>query len=428
MHILIASCLLIVCGIVDSTLYNQRGQLFNQLNQRRQRSIGFPYPYGYHYNPIEPSIDVLGSSSDAFDSQINSYKPIHQYVKMSTHDEDLVPRTYSYRPMNSIYDSEYTSAQNIPKLMPENIYDYKYIASPPINYQPQPLIPESEVAFNLFAIRKSSVFSYKSPNLNLNSNILSSIFVDPKSAETDSEISKVPSSSVIIVELLPEKLEHESTTATTEDPYEIKSYIEKVLTKKPFSVESESKYDAETPIENESNVLEENSSENQSYSITTEDELNAFTTEDEPNVVTTEDDSNYIPTEDESNSFTTEDESNSFTTEDESNSFTTEENQTEDEDSQTSTTQETTTVSGIDDVLNEDWFNTKSEEDSELKLKEIVDRYQKFRKQMKPLFTTTLDFKSEPSSSESDEKQVQTVPTDTILSGNEETETSAEYE
>lgn len=419
MHILLASCLLIVCGIVDSTLFNQRGQLFNQLNQRRQRSIGFPYPYGYHYNPIEPSIDVLGSSSDAFDSQINSYKPIHQYVKMSTYDEDLVPRTYSYRPMNSIYDSEYTSVQNIPKLMPENIYDYKYIASPPINYQPQPLIPESEVAFNLFAIRKASVFSYKSPNLNLNSNILSSTFYDPKSAETDSEISKVPSPSVIIVELLPEKSEHESTTTTTEDPYEIKSYIEKVLKKNPFSVESESKYDAETPIENELNVLEENSSENQLYSITTEDESNAFTTEDEPNVVTTEDDLNDIPTEDESNSFTTEDESNSFTTE---------ENQTEDDDSQTSTTQEITTVSGIDDVLNDDWFNTKSEENSELKLKEIIDRYQKLREQMKPLFTTTLDFKSEPSSSASNEKQMHTAPSDTILSGNEETETSAEYE
>jgi len=293
--------------------------------------------------------------------------------------------------------------------MPENIYDYKYMASPPINYQPQPLIPESDVAFNLFAIRKASVFSYKSPNLNLNSNILSSIFVDPKSAETDPEISKAPSPSVIIVELLPEKSEHESTTATTEDPFEIKSYIEKVLTKKPFSVEGESNYDAETPIENESNLLEENLSENHSHSITTEDESNAFTTENEPNVITTEDESNDIPTEDESNSFTTE------------------ETQTEDDDSKTSTTQETTTVSGIDDVLDDDWFNTKSEEDSELKLKEIIDRYQKLREQMKPLFTTTLDFKS---SSASDEKQEQTVPSDTILrlSGNEETETSAEYE
>lgn len=331
---------------------------------------------------------------------------------MSTHDEDLVPRTYSYHPMNSIYDSEYTSVQNIPKLMPENIYDYKYIASPPINYQPQPLIPENDVAFNLFAIRKASVFSYKSPNLNLNSNILSSIFVDPKSAETDPEISKVPSSSVIIVELLPEKSEHESTTATTENPYEIKSYIEKVLTKKPFSVEGESNYDAETPIENESNLLEENSSENQSYYIMTEDESNAFTTEDELNVITTEDESNDIPTEDESNSFTTE------------------ENQTEDDDSKTSTTQETTTVSGIDDVINDDWFNTNSDEDSKLKLKEIIDRYQKLREQMKPLLTTAVDFMSEKSSSASDEKQVQTVPSDTILglSGIEETETSAEYE
>ncbi|XP_050056932.1 uncharacterized protein LOC114129326 [Aphis gossypii] len=407
MHILIASCLLIVCGIVDSTLYNQRGQLFNQLNQRRQRSIGFPYPYGYHYNPIEPSIDVLGSSNDAFDSQINSYKPIHQYVKMSTHDEDLVPKTYSYHPMNSIHDSEYTSVQDIPKLMPENIYDYKYIASPPINYQPQPLIPESDVAFNLFAIRKASVFSYKSPNLNLNSNILSSIFVDPKSAETDPEVSKAPSPSVIIVELLPEKSEHESTTATTEDPYEIKSFIEKILTKKPFSVEGESNYDAEAPTDNESNLLEENSSENHSYSTTTEDESNVFTTENEPNVITTEDNSNDIPTEDVSNSFTTE------------------ETQTEDDDSNTSTTQETTTVSGIDDVLDDDWFNRKSEEDSELKLKEIIDRYQKLREQMKPLLT--LDSKS---SSESDEKQVQTVPSYTLLRfpGYEETETLAEFD
>jgi len=333
---------------------------------------------------------------------------------MSTHDEDLVPRTYSYHPMNSIYDSEYTSVQDTPKLMPENIYNYKYIASPPINYQPQPLMPESDVSFNVFAVRKASIFSYKSPNLNLNSNILSSIFNDPKSAEMDPEISKVPSPSVIIVKLLPEKSEHESTTTTTEHPYEIKSYIKNLLTKKPFMIKGESNYNAETPIENEWNsmVFEENSPENQSYSITTENESNAFTTEEEPNVITTEGKSNDIPTEDESNFFTTE------------------ENQTEDDDSKTSTTQETTTVSGIDDVPYDDWFNSKSEEDSELKLKEIIDRYQKLKEQIKPLFTTTVDSVSEKSNSESDEKQLQMVPSDTTvrLSGNEETETLAEYE
>jgi len=78
-------------------------------------------------------------------------------------------------------------------------------------------------------------------------------------------------------------------------------------------------------------------------------------------------------------------------------------------------------------VLDDDWFNRKSEEDSELKLKEIIDRYQKLREQMKPLFTTTLDSKS---SSESDEKQVQTFPSNTLLRfpGHEETETLAEFD
>ncbi|XP_025198288.1 uncharacterized protein LOC112596719 isoform X2 [Melanaphis sacchari] len=346
MHILITSCLLIVCGIVDATFYLQRGQPFKQLNQRRQRSLGLPYPYGYNYNPIEPSIDISDSSSETFDSKINSYKPIHQYVKMSTHDTNSVPRTYSY-PMNPFYDSEYTPIQNIPKLMPEDTYDYKYISEPWNKYLTQSLTPGSDNAIDLLSIRKQSAFSfgfptYKFPDtlesvLNFDPKILSSFSANSQSEEMDPEISKIPSPTVIIVKLLPEKseksAEQESTAMITENPYNIKNYFLKLLTKKLIftqkPVKDESIYAEETPTENDSNsmVFEDNP---------TEDESNAITTEDESNAITTEEESNAIPTEEESNAILTEEESNASATE---------ENQTEVDESNPLTTQETITNS-----------------------------------------------------------------------------------
>jgi len=467
MHILIASCLLIVCGIVDATFHNQRGQRFNQLIQRRQRSLGLPYPYGYNYNPIEPSIDVLDSSIDIYDSKINTYKPIHEYVKMSTRDANYVP--FYYPPMNSLYDSEYTPVQDIPKLIPEVSYDYKYIVSPSNKYLTELPTPESDIAINLLANRKASVLSYEIPTyksssnsesgLNFNSKILNTIFINSQSVETNPEIPKISSPSVVIVELLPEKLEQESTTTTTKNLYETMNFIEKLLAKEPIFVQSpvkdESNYAAEIPTENESNsmvfnenptenqlysvatenksdsmIFDENPTENQSYSITTEEESNAITTEDESNTITTEDESNVITTEDESiaittegesNAITTEDESNAITTGDELNSITTEENQTENDESKPPTTQET--VSKLYDVFNDNW-STKSEEDRDLKIIELIRRYQNLREQMKPMFMTDISSAKVPSSLASDENKHLELRLPAI----DETETSDEYQ
>ncbi|XP_026807404.1 uncharacterized protein LOC113550019 [Rhopalosiphum maidis] len=464
MHILIASCILIVCGIVDATFHNQRGQRFNQLIQRRQRSLEFPYPYGYNYNPIEPSIDVLDSSIDIYDSKINTYKPIHEYVKMSTRGASYVP-TFYYPP-NSLYDSDYTPVQDIPKLIPDKSYDYKYIASPSNKYLSQLSTPESNIAINLLANSKASVLSYEIPayqssskaesGLNFNSKILNTIFINSQSVETNPEISKVSSPSVVILELLPEKLEQESTTTTIENLYETMNFIEKLLEKQPIliqnSVIDESSYAAETTTENESNsmvfnenptenqlysvatedesnsmIFDENLTENQSYSTTTEDESNSMvfdenTTENQSYSITTEDESNSIPTEDESNAIATEDELNSIPTEDESNSITTEENQTEHDESNPETL-----VSEInDDVFNDDW-STKSQKNSDLEIMELLQRYKKLEEQMKPMFMTDISSATDatvPSSLASDEnKQLELrVP------AFEETETSDEYQ
>jgi hypothetical protein len=407
-------------------------------------------------NPIEPSIDVLDSSIDIYDSKINTYKPIHEYVKMSTRGASYVP-TFYYPPMNSLYDSEYTPVQDIPNLIPDKSYDYKYIASPSNKYLSQLSTPESNIAINLLANSKASVLSYEIPTyksssksesgLNFNSKILNTIFINSQSVETNPEISKVSSPSVVIVELLPEKLEQESTTTTTENLYETMNFIEKLFEKQPIFIQNpvkdESNDAAETTTENDSNsmVFNENPTENQLYSVATEDESNSMifdenltenqsystTTEDESNSMvfdenTTENQSYSTTTEDESNAIATEDELNSIPTEDESNSITTEENQTEHDESMPETL-----VSELnDDVFNDDW-STKSQENHDLEIMELMQRYQKLREQMKPMFMTDIssatDATVSPNLASDENKQLELrVP------AFEETETSDEYQ
>ncbi|XP_022172189.1 uncharacterized protein LOC111035015 [Myzus persicae] len=438
MHLLIASGLLIVCGIVDATFYNPRSQAFNQLMERRQRSIGLQYPYGYHYNPIEPSINDLDGLSEAVDSRINEYKPIYEHVKMSTHEVNSVPRTHSYNSKNSLYDSEYMTRQDIPSLFPEDSYDYKYLGSPLNKYLTNPSTTERSIPINLVAIRKTSVFGYGFPTYK----------------------SPYPSDSVTIVKLSPETLEHEPTPTTTKNPYdflfvkllsenqnEVKNLVkdesnyeitQETPTKdelNPFNSEESQTVDQsnilvleenltedksnsitteETQTEDESNspvfedtpitneiesnlIVEENLTEDKSNSITTEetqteDELNSLvfdsiTTEDESNSFTTEDESNSITTEDESNYITTEDESNSITTEDESNSITTEETQTEGDESTFTTSQETTTAFKRNPLNSDSVYDR----DMRLKIMGVLENYLKFREQEMNRQFTTID-------------------------------------
>jgi len=393
---------------------------------------------------------------------------------MSTRGASYVP-TFYYPPMNSLYDSEYTPVQDIPNLIPDKSYDYKYIASPSNKYLSQLSTPESNIAINLLANNKASVLSYENPTyksssksgsgLNFNSKILNTIFINSQSVETNPEISKVSSPSVVIVELLPEKLEQESTTMTTKNLYETMNFIEKLLEKQPIfiqdPVKDESNYAAETTTENELNsmvfnenptenqlysvatedesnsmIFDENLTENQSYSTTTEDESNSMvfdenttenqsystTTEYESNAIATEDELNSILTEDESDAIATEDELNSIPTEDESNSITTEENQTEHDESMP----ETLVSELTDDVFNDDW-STKSQENHDLEIMELMQRYQKLREQMKPMFMTDIssvtDATVPPNLASDENKQLE-------LRGPafEETETSDEYQ
>jgi len=383
MHILIAPCLLIVCGIVDATFHNQRGQRFNQLIQRRQRSLEFPYPYAYNYNPRKPSIDEILEYMNAIDSRRR--QPIHVHPKMIK-DESF--DTLDLSSLNSPDDSKYTPVQDIPKLTPDKSYDYKYIASPSNKYLSQLSTPESNIAINLLANRKASVLSYEIPTyksssnsesgLNFNSKIFNTIFINSHSVETNPEISKVSSPSVIIVELLPEKLEQESTTTATENLYKTMNFIEKQPTLIQNPVKDESNNAAEITTENKSNsmVFNENPTENQLYSAATEDKSNSMIFDEN----LTENQSYSTTTEDESNAIATEDELNSIPTEDESNSITTEENQTENDESKPKI---------LISEINDDLFND-DEENRDLEMELTQRLYQKLREKMNLTFMTDI--------------------------------------
>ncbi|XP_001951165.1 uncharacterized protein LOC100160550 [Acyrthosiphon pisum] len=367
MHLFLALGLFIVCGMVDATFYNPRSQTFNQLMERRQRSIPIPYSYGYHYNPIEPSINVLDSLSEGLDSRINTFKPIYQNVKMSTQDVNSVPRT-QYQPKNSLYDSEYISAKDIPSLFPEeDSYDYKYLGSPLNKYLTRPSTQESGIAINLVAIKETSVFdygfpTYKSPYSsdsvwNFGSKIPNTVFEDPQSVESDPNTFKVSSPTIKIVKLLPETPEQESIITTTKN-YELnyKTTQETPTEAELYPITSE---EFQTEDEWHPMVPKENTTKDESSFITTEEPL----TEDKSNSITIE----KTQTEDESNSI----EFNSIRTEEKSNSITTEENQKEDDESMSTTSQETTTAFNLNDTFDTNRYSS-SHESLMLRIRELM--------------------------------------------------------
>ncbi|XP_060875387.1 uncharacterized protein LOC132948760 [Metopolophium dirhodum] len=381
MHLFLALGLLIVCGMVDATFYSPRSQTFNQLMERRQRSIPIPYSYGYHYNPIEPSINVLDSLSEGLDSRINTFKPIYQNLKMSTHDVNSVPRT-QYQPKNSLYDSEYISEQDIPNLFPEeDSYDYKYLGSPLNKYLTQPSTQESGIAINLVAIKKTSVFdygfpTYKSPYSsvsvwNFGSKIPNTVFGDPQSVESDLDTFRVSSPTVKTVKLSPETSEQESIITTTKNDELNYKTTQETLTEAELY-----------PTTSEENLTKDESSFITTEETLTEDKLNSITTEE----LQTEDESSFIATEeilteDKSNSITTEgtqteDESNSIEfnsikTEDKSNSITTEENQKKDDESMSTTSQETTTDFNLNYAFDTNRYSS-SHDSVMLKLRDLL--------------------------------------------------------
>ncbi|KAL4107800.1 hypothetical protein QTP88_018090 [Uroleucon formosanum] len=411
MHLFLTLGLLMVCGMIDATFYNPRSQTFNQLMERRQRSIPLPYSYGYRYNPIEPSINVLDSLSEGLDSTVNTFKPIYQNVKISTHDVNSVPRTYSYQPKNSIYDSDYISVQEIPHLFPEeDSYDYKYLGPPLNKYLTQPSTQDSDIAINLVAIKKTSVFGYgfptnKSPYSsdsvwNFGSKIPNTVFKDSLLVEPALHTVK-------IVKLFPETSEQESIITTTDKPKDtshnrlLREGLNEVInsvkdelnyqTTQETSTEEESssitteetlaEYKSnpvtseETQTGNESNdlMLKENSTEEESSFITTEEIL----TEDKSNSITTEgtqtgdDESNDLvlkenSTEEELSFITTEE----ILTEDKSNSITTEGTQTEDESNdlmlKENSTEEELSFITTEETLTEDKSNYITTEGTEI--------------------------------------------------------------
>jgi len=326
-------------------------------------------------NPIEPSMGL--------DSRINTFKPIYENVKMSTHDVNSVPRT-QYQPKNSLYDSEYISVPDIPSLFPEeDSYDFKYLSSPLNKYQTRPSTQGSNIAINLVAIQKTSVFdygfpTYKSPYSsdsvwNFGLKIPNTVFEDPQSVESDPDTFRVSSPTVKIVKLLPETSEQESIITTTKnDELNYKTTQETLTEAELYPTTSE-----EFRTEEEPSLIttEETLTENKSNPITSEE----FKTEDEwhpmvPKENPIKDDNSIITegtqTEDESNSLVlkenpTKEESifiitRETLTEDKSNPITSEEFQTEDE-SSFITTEETLTEDKLNSITTE---GTQTEDES----------------------------------------------------------------
>ena len=115
MHILYASCLLIVCGIVDATFYNQRGQLFNQLIPGRPTPLRFmrlPSPPKYRPIPIRPFY--------VYDS--NTYTTEHWRETIPTVDTN----TLIFSRVHDIPELHFDFTPVTPELIPKNSFKQNY--------------------------------------------------------------------------------------------------------------------------------------------------------------------------------------------------------------------------------------------------------------------------------------------------------------